>query len=384
MKGGDRVLLLSCSVPPTLTGAAVVVANLAKQFSREEMVVVGERPRGGPPIAWRREWPEIVSATACWPLAWPYRGMHWWRALQFPLLLLRCVRLIRKHRCTAILVVLGSEVFLLAGYLAAVCTGAKLLPYFHDTYVENRAGLSLWFARWLQARVFTKASHVFVMSEGMVELYRARYPSLKCSALPHSFNETLPDYTPPPEPGTDVRFAICGTISESCEEATVRVCHAIAQVKGASLTFLSGTSSSSLKQLGVLRDGVRHETVSPDEVVPRLRNADIAVLPLGFRGPLSPEEYRTAFPTRTIEYLICGRPILAHAPVDWYLTRFLREHDCALLVTEPSVSSLLQAVEQLRGDPALRTRLVRNALCAAEMFDARRVAGLLRSHLGSS
>jgi len=41
-------------------------------------------------------------------------------------------------------------------------------------------------------------------------------------------------------------------------------------------------------------------------------------------------------------------------------------------------------VEQLRGDPALRTRLVRNALCAAEMFDARRVAGLLRSHLGSS
>src|SRR3989454_9424690 len=85
------------------------------QFSREEMVVVGERPRGGPPIAWRREWPEIVSATTRWPLAWPYRGMHWWRALQFPLLLLRCVRLIRKHRCTAILVGLGSEVFLLAG-----------------------------------------------------------------------------------------------------------------------------------------------------------------------------------------------------------------------------------------------------------------------------
>ena len=89
-----------------------------------------------------------------------------------------------------------------------------------------------------------------------------------------------------------------------------------------------------------------------------------------------------AIPTRTIEYLLCGRPILAHAPADWYLTRFLKQHDCALLVTEPSVSALLQAVEQLRADQALRARLVRNALRAAKMFDARRVARILRSHLG--
>ena len=371
-------------MPPTLTGGAVVVANLAQQFSRDEMVVTGERPWGGRPITWRREWPELVYSTVCWPRAWPYRGMRWWRTLQFPLLLLRCVRLVRKHRCTTILVVLGSEAFLFAGYLTAAYTGARLLPYFHDTYVENRTGLSLRFARWLQARVFSKASHVFLMSEGMVELYRERYPQVRCSALPHSFNEALPHFTPPPEPGAAPRFVICGNIGDSCEEATVRVCHAIAQVKGASLTLLSGTPSSSLRRLGVLRNGVRHETVSSDQVVPRLRNADIVVLPLGFRGTLSHEEYRTAFPTRTIEYLICGRPILAHAPAEWYLTRFLKEHDCALLVTEPTVSALVQAVERLRADPALRAHLVRNALRAAEMFDARRVAGLLRNHLERS
>jgi len=359
----------------------VVVANLAKQFSREEMVVTGEGLRGGRMLTWRKEWPEIVYLISGWPLRWPWRAAIWWRALQFPLLLLRCVLLVRRRRCTAILVVFPHQTFLLAGYLAAACTGAKLLPYFHDTYVENCSGLSLRFARWLQARVFARASHVFVMSEGMVELYREHYPGLRCSALLHSFNEVLPDFTPPPEPGSGLRFAICGTISESCEEATVRVCEAIAQVQGASLMFLSGTPSSSLRQLGVLRDGVCHETVSPDQVVPRLRNADIAVLPLGFRGPLSPDEYRTAFPTRTIDYLICGRPILAHAPAEWYLTRFLREHDCALLVTEPSVSALLQAVERLRADQALRARLVRNALRAAEMFDARRVARLLRTHV---
>ena len=55
-----------------------------------------------------------------------------------------------------------------------------------------------------------------------------------------------------------------------------------------------------------------------------------------------------------------------------------------LLVTEPTVSALVQAVERLRADPALRAHLVRNALRAAEMFDARRVAGLLRNHLERS
>ena len=382
VKRRDRVLVVSGSVPPLLSGSAVIIANLAKQFSHEEMVVTGERPVGGRAITWRHEWPQLVYSISGWPPAWPCRGARWWRTLQLPVLFFRCVRLVRKHRCTAILVIFPEEEFLFAGYLAAAWTGAKLFAYFHDTYVENRTGLRLRFARWLQARVFTKASHVFVISEGMVDLYRERYPGLECSTLPHSFNGALPDFTPPPDPGSALRFAICGTISESCLEATVRVCEAIAQVKGASLTLLSGTSSSDLNRLGLLRDRVRHETVSPDQVVSRLRNADIVVLPLGFRGALSPEEYRTAFPTRTIEYLLCGRPILAHSPAEWYLTRFLKEHDCAMLVTEPSVSALLQAVEQLRVDQALRARLVRNALSAAEMFDARRVAALLRGHLG--
>jgi glycosyltransferase involved in cell wall biosynthesis len=219
------------------------------------------------------------------------------------------------------------------------------------------------------------------MSEGMLELYRERYPHLKCSALTHSFNEALPDFTTPPEPRSPLRFVICGNINESCREATVRVCKAIAQVEDASLTLLSPTPRSSLQQLGLLCDGVRHETVSRDQVVQRLREADAAVLAHGFEGQMSPEEYRTIFPTRTIEYLICGRPILAHAPAECYLTRFLKEHDCALVVTEPSCSALLHAIERLRADQVLRALLVRNALRAAEMFEARRVAGLLRRHL---
>ena len=376
----DRVLLVSWTVPPETSGSAVIVGNLAKQFTRDEMVVTGERPLGRPGVTWRADWPRLVYSILGWPPG--KRGARWWRGLQLPLLVLRCFWLVRKYNCTAVLVVFPREEFLLAGYLAAAWTGAKLFPYFHNTYVEDRSGLSWYFARWLQARVFTKASHVFVMSEGMVQLYRERYPELKCSALPHTFNEAVPDFASPPELGSPVRFVICGNINESCREATVRVCEAIAQLDRASLTLLSGTPERFLKRLGLLRAGVRRETVSRDQVVARLREADVVVLAHGFDGAMAPEEYRTIFPTRTIEYLICGRPILAHAPADCYLTRFLREHDCALLVTEPSVAALLAALERLQAEAELRARLVRNALRAADMFEAPRVAGLLRRHLG--
>jgi hypothetical protein len=286
------------------------------------------------------------------------------------------------HRCTAILVVFPREEFLLAGYLAARITGAKLFPYFHNTFVENRSGWSLRFARWLQRRVFASAAHVFVMSEGMRELYRERYPDLACSVLVHSFNEEVPAFASPPVPGSRPRFAICGDINESCRDATVRVCAAIARVDGATLTFVSGTPRAALERLGLLREGVAHVTVPRHDVVRRLQHADIVVLAHGFQGGLSVEEYRTIFPTRTIEYLLCGRPMLAHAPATSFLARFLREHDCALLVTDPSETALLDALARLQHDAALRALLVKNALTAAELFRAARVVQPLRARLG--
>jgi hypothetical protein len=376
-----KILLISQALPPEPAGSAIIVSNLARQFTADEMVLAGEQPYQRPAISWSKDWPRLSYIAAGWPATRRGRGLR--RRALIPLLLARSVRLARQHKCNTVLAIFPKEEFLFVGYLTAKVTGAKLYPYFHNTYVENCTGASLRFARWLQARVFAEAEHVFVMSEGMVELYRERYPNLRCSALVHSFNESLPEFAPLSEPGSPLRFTICGTIWDVCLDATVRACEAISQVKDSSLTFLSGTPRVFLQEMGLLRNGTRHETVSRDELLSRLQESDIVVLPHGFSGSLPREEYTTIFPTRTIEYLLCGRPILAHAPADCYLTRFLKEHQCALVVDEPGVPALLAAIERLRSDRELRTQLVRNALRAAEMFHAPRVAATLRARLAT-
>src|SRR2546428_3093445 len=99
----DRVLLVSWTVPPETSGSAVIVGNLAKQFTRDEMIVTGERPLGRPSVVWRADWPQLVYSIVGWPPG--KRGARWWRWLQFPLFVLRCLRLVRNYKCTAILVV---------------------------------------------------------------------------------------------------------------------------------------------------------------------------------------------------------------------------------------------------------------------------------------
>ena len=119
------------------------------------------------------------------------------------------------------------------------------------------------------------------------------------------------------------------------------------------------------------------QCVSRPELLRGLGQADILLLPHGFSGSLSQVEYSTIFPTKTIEYLISGRPILAHTPPGAYLTRFLKQHDCALVVETPDPAALAVAIRRLRTDGSLRSRLVRNALAAARSVPG--VSGLLRT-----
>ncbi|MGA2256458.1 MAG: glycosyltransferase [Thermoguttaceae bacterium] len=378
-----KILYLSWGVPPDTAGSTIIALNLAKQFCRSEMVLAGERPYGRPPVNWSEVWPEVVYIQSVWPFT--RRGIRWWRALQFPYALWKCLRLIRKCKIDYIVAVFPSAQFLLLGYLASRVTGRPLFPYFHNTYVENRTGLQRRLASWLQGRVFRHARHVFVMSEGMSLLFKERYPNLEQTPLLHTFNEPIPDFVPPPPVGSPMRFAFAGNVNASCEDAMVRLSNAVIGCPDTQLSIISGTPRRHLEELGLLREGTSYETVSRDAVLRRLTGADVVLLPHGLSGPIqSSEEYLTIFPTKTVEYLICGRAILAHSTPGSFLTRFLRENDCALVVDQPEPNALREAIEHLRRNEALRTKLVRNALRTAQRFRADRVAAEMREQLHSA
>lgn len=380
-----KILLVSRSVPPGASGSSVIIGNLARQFTRDEMVVVGAWFMESPPVEWRAEWPKLIYATINPPDGW--RGLRFIRWAQFPWLLVRAWWALVMNRCDVILGVYPDEIYLFAAYVLSVITGKPLYLYFHNTYLEHARGNIM--AGWLQPRAFKRARHMFVMSKAMQALYRRYYPDIVCTPLVHSYNENPPEMSSLPSTetvGSPLRIVLSGSVNASNEGAVEHMAGAIRALPDTELWIYSKTNTGYLKRMGVDVDSPQFHltTVSRDTLIEELQKADILFLPHGFGERESQEEIETIFPTRTIEYLIAGRPILAHAPDKCFISDFLREHDCALLVTEPSAEAVQAAIEQLKNDAALRRRLVQNAVRAAQQFYAPVVAAHLRGVIQES
>lgn len=375
-----RVLVVSWGMPPTPAGSAVIVGNLARVFTRETMVLAGERPEKRVPEDWDADGPQLVTVESPWSRSG--QGRHETRLLGVPWMTSRLTRLIRERGCTDVLAVYPDEAYLWAALNAGRRTGCRFYPYFHNTYLESRCGWRLRLARWLQPRVFQAARHVFVMSQGMVELYRNRYPDLaNCSALVHSFAEDVPPFADPLKL-PDRPFVLSGNINPSCSDAARRLAEAVDRVPGVRLEFYTGQTQAELERLGVWSRGASCRRLGRKELLKALRQAELLLLPHAFQTSISRFERETIFPTRTVEYLISGRPILAHTPPGAFLTRFLKEYDCALVVEEPDREAIRDGIERLQ-DPELRARIVRNALRTASMFHVSNVSSHLRAVLES-
>lgn len=376
---GRRVLLFSRSLPPAPTGSAVIVGNLARAFCRDEMVLAGETAEDRMPDSWSPTGPEMVPVRCLWLPSG--RGKREVRLLWVPWMAARLTRLIRERNCTDVLAVYPDEAYFWAAMLASRRTGCRFYPYFHNTYLESRRRWGLRLAQWLQPRIFRAARHVFVMSEGMLELYRSRYPEVtRCSALVHSFAEEVPPFAEPVH-FNNRTFVLSGNINPSCRDAARRMAEAVGQVPDARLHFYTGQSRADLEGLGVWNSVASCSRLNRRELLQALARAELLLLPHGFTGGYSRIECETIFPTKTIEYLISGRPILAHSPPGVFLTRFLKQHDCALVVEEAKPQAVGEGIRRLLNDAALRARLVRNALETARMFHISRVAAHLREVL---
>lgn len=378
-----KILLLSSSVPPALNAVAAVVGHLARQFSRDEMVLVGSSDEDAPAERWDAAWPAIeyvrdVSRAAP-------RARRWLRKTSFPALLRTSLRVAREHRCGAVVAVFPYEEHLLAGLLVARKMRATYFPYLHNTYLDQRRGLERWVAARLQPRVFAAASHVFVMSDGMLEVFRQRYPELgsRVSPLYHPFSDP-PTSKPPPAAGDPPHFVMLGSVNPSNEDAASRLFAVALAIPGGRLTIIGRNEESLTHRLGLPPDRVRLLRVSRDELLDRVREGDVLLLPHGLRGRWAPIEYQTMFPTKTIEYLFSGRPILAHTPKGCFLTRFLEQHECAVVVDEPDREALAAAAARLLHDHALRHQVVRGAERVAQRFHAPAVAADLRRAVAAS
>ena len=77
---------------------------------------------------------------------------------------------------------------------------------------------------------------------------------------------------------------------------------------------------------------------------------------------------QTVFPTKFVEYLFAGQPILINAPDNSYLAEFVRVHQCAALVTSIDKNEIKSQIVHILTNPELAKELAQKALQTAALF----------------
>jgi len=379
-----KILIVSWSILPSKGGSSVIVENLAKNFSNDELVVLGSRKLFQPKKIIRDpKGPQFFYFfSELYFLGRGYRYFIWFRKWRFNPLVKKIKKLIQEEKIEHVIGVYPNPFYCLAASIAAKELGIPFSSYFHNTYTDNIA-ITDPKAEAIQKQIFDHSENIFVMSKGMQDFYEERYGLKKFIPLVHTFNTFADESMLKGIPGENkkhYKLVAIGNFNESNMDATLRLAKTISDHPKYSLSLFTHVPKVLLKKRGLDPRSIEYEGfVDPDKVHQVLQHYDICILTHGFIGGYGDIEYKTIFPTRTIPLLLSGKPILVHSPDGSFLNNFIHENKCAELVDIPTSEAIIEGLERITNSQDYQKELVESAKkTAAQFYGPNVVEGLKR------
>ena len=376
------LLICAKSFPPRLGGSAVLSRNLWGAWPADDLVVLAEE--GGaidsatslPGVRVEQMAPWLRRCPSVRAFCEPLRSFAVSRSL---------VKLAREIRPRAIWANWPSTGFLLGAWQAAGKLGLPLYVHMHDTWEESLPSpavtLNRLAPRLFERRVLCSARRVFAITEEAADHFRGKH-GCETSVLKHCIPDG--DVEGNARAGAEeienrIHFA-GGIYPLMNQDAVVNLVRAL-ELCTSDITLDGYTfDATGLGAAGIDGARVSLRYAPKAEVMAAQRRSALLFLPLAFRSR-NPTEIRTVFPTKLLEYLISGRPILVHAPADSWVSRAARAEGWGEVVDQPDPRQLARAIDSLLADQAQQQSLVAAAFKVACDRRASKVAQGLQSEL---
>jgi glycosyltransferase involved in cell wall biosynthesis len=361
-----KFVLVSHVLPPLASGQAIILYRLLKELN----------PRTYCMISWQNQEYRNAAATASPDLT----GKHYHLRSDcqirsaspltkgvvntwFPIVMraVQIARVARNEKCDAIVACTADLFNLPAGYLASRLLSIRFYPYIFDYYSQqwikplDRLLAGLW-----EPLIIKGAAGVIVPNEFMQREYQLLYGV--DSTVIHNICD-LSAYTGPPggeeaSSHPDTRIVYTGAVYQAHYDAFRNLIAGMKEVNVTNLNLhlYSAQSAAELEEHGITGGVIlhRHELLS---AIPTIqKKADILFLPMAFTSPY-PEVIRTSSPGKMGEYLAAGRPILAHAPPDSFISWYLRTHQCGVVVDRNDPGEVAKAITSILADREMQRRI---------------------------
>lgn len=378
-KNNKKVFFLAEGYPPTPSAASVVHRNLLSNFKEDSFHVFSVNHR----IDSRKtETMNFRRTIVVFSLIHISMKLHrLFMQLQVYLAVLILYFHIKREKPAALVAAYPDFFFLKIGYLASKLSGIPFFPYLHDTVEEAlKHTANAEAGKKLQVDIFRDSATVFVMSEGMKALYK-RKNNFETVPLYHIYNETVLT----PEPIEKIRReALWGGDVYGMNMCSVRRYSESLKRLNTKFTLTTNRTIPQLKGMGIEGEHIER-TFFPlrSDYIQYIRETSLLLLAADWpdESSIDEDELSTIFPTKTVEYLASGRLLVVNAPEHYFITKFIRDNDCGLVIDTRDPAEMDKIMGDALEHPEKYQYKIANALKVVEMFQGHKIAAILKSKI---
>ena len=273
-------------------------------------------------------------------------------------------------------------------------SGTPLVIHFMDDWPSTifRGGITApLLRRTLRAeldQLLQRACLLLAISDDMAEQFEARY-ALRFTAFHNALN--LASWTPVQselEDPEDLEVLYTGRIGTANKNSLLDVARAVSRMASEGQRIhLTIVSPDCTHRVAVPFRQFEAVTLDPpiphSEIPARLAAADLLVLPLDF-GRQASRFARFSMPTKTVEYMASGTPIIVYAPLENAVARYAADAGWGWVVGRRSQGELKSVLQRLVEDQTTRERLGGRPALACRNHDAQAIQERFRSTLASA
>jgi hypothetical protein len=233
----------------------------------------------------------------------------------------------------------------------------------------------------LQQQIFRKTKNIFVISDGLRDLFNEKYKTSSI-ILRHIYNGA--QNTSFEEINNRQAF-YCGSIYGINFNSLRRASQALAN-EGYDFNISTITNYYYLLRKNIVKSKKQIKFIPEvSEFLSHLNKQQILIVALDWpdESTIHKDELSTIFPTKMMEYLSSGRPILAHCPENYFLAKFIINNSCGLVSSDPSIENLSHVLRKLNNS-SLCKELGQNAINSSSIFRGENTSLLLYKTLNSS
>jgi hypothetical protein len=347
-----RTLIVSWHWPPTNRASTQVLSNLFSVAPLGPFTALtrglpggwhGQSRRAG--ISLARCDRHVPAFRVPWLLADDRERtlLTWVASLVSVVQMVRAAR--RLHRETPFQSIMGvypHRYSLLTGWLVARALNLPFVAYMHDLCAETlitRSRLKRLFWTAVDRHALRSAFMVMAPTREFALHYRSR-GVLDSWVLPHVNPVGAPaSRTASKAPDDALHLLYAGSVYQAHEAAVRALLQAEDLLERVHIEYMCPPNA--------VVPAERARWVDREAARSAIQAADVLVVALSARTPY-PREIQGCFPSKLVDYLAAGKPILAIVPEGCFVDRLVRTTGCGVAVNSESPADVARMVDRLR------------------------------------